>query len=103
MKWRIKDPEEIADFSVDWSRFLNDQTISSVDWYIYDTDGTKTAVSPGDTVDGLTFLTSSNTSTVATARFSNGTVNNQYKITCSIIYGNSLRSERTIRLPVRET
>jgi hypothetical protein len=35
-KWPDKDPDEMLDYSVDWSRFLGDDTISSVTWYIYD-------------------------------------------------------------------
>jgi len=28
-KWPDKDPDEVVDYSVDWSRFLGDDTISA--------------------------------------------------------------------------
>lgn len=102
LKWPFKDPDETLDYSVDWSRFLGDDTILSVQWYVDDSDGTKTAIDPGGTVNGLTLTNQSSTSTVAIAVWSNGTPNYTYKVTCAITYGSSLTVERTIQLPVRE-
>ena len=102
MKWPFKDPDEVQDYSVDWSRFLNDFTISSVQWYIRDADGTKTAVSATETVDGLTLGTQSKTNTVATARWAGGTANKTYRVTCAITYNTSLVAERVIQLPIKE-
>ncbi len=102
MKWPFKDPDEIQDYTVDWSRFLGDYTIVSVQWYIRDSDGTKVAVNASETVDGLTLAAQTTTDTVATARWANGTVNKTYRVTCSIQYNTALVAERTIQLPIRE-
>lgn len=103
MKWPFKDPDEILDYSVDWSRFLpQGSSIDSVQWYIYDADGTKTAAAPVQTVNGLTLGAQSNTATVATVRFSDGDSGNTYRIGCAVTYNTVLVAERTIQLPVRE-
>ena len=41
-KWPDKDKDEILDYSIDWSRFLGDDTISGVSWFVDDNQGTKT-------------------------------------------------------------
>jgi len=102
MKWPFKDPDEIQDYSVDWSRFLGTDTINSVAWFVKAADGTKTAIANSGTVDGLTLFGSGNTTTVAVARWSNGTANKTYKVTCAITYANVLVAERVIQLPVKE-
>jgi len=102
-KWPFKDPDEELNYSVDWSRFLSTDTINSVTWYVDDSDGTKTQIGAGETVNGLTLSGQTNTGTVATAIFSNGTANTSYKVTCSINFGaDALVSERKITLPVKE-
>lgn len=102
MKWPFKDPDEILDYSVDWSRFLDGETITSVQWYILDADGTKTAVSPIQTVNGLSLNAQVNTTTVATARFANGNNNETYRVVCAVTYNGGLIAERTVQLPIRE-
>lgn len=102
MKWPFKDPDEIQDYTVDWSRFLDTFTIDSVQWYVEDADGTKTAIAATETVDGLTLSAQSATNTVATARWSAGTANKTYRVTCAITYNTSLVAQRVIQLPVRE-
>jgi hypothetical protein len=103
LKWPAKDPEEILNYSVDWSRFLNGETLISAQWYVYTTEGVKTAIAPGGTVEGLTLQSIGNTTTVATAKFSGGTVNRDYKIGCQITFGaTSLVAERSVILPIKE-
>lgn len=103
LKWPFKDPDETLNYSVDWSRFLGTETINSVTWYVNDSDGTKTAFIPGSTVNTLTLEGQSNTDTVATAQFSGGTANTNYKITCAINFStDALIAERTINFPVKE-
>jgi hypothetical protein len=102
MKWPIKDPSEILDYSIDWSRFLEGSVIQSVQWYIRDADGVKTAVSQSDTVNGLTLFSQVSTNTVATARFGAGINNTQYRITCAVTYDTHLVAERVVQLPVKE-
>lgn len=102
-KWPFKDPDKSLYYSIDWSRFLgDDDTIASVQWYVDDSDGTKTSIMVGETVNGLTLAGQSTTDTVATVIWSGGTANTIYKITCAVSYGDSLVVERTIQLPVRE-
>jgi hypothetical protein len=102
MKWPIKDPNEILDYSVDWSRFLESSVIQSVQWHIEDEAGVKTAVSQSDTVQGLTLFSQVSTNTVATARFGAGLNNTKYKVTCTITYDTHLIAERVVQLPVKE-
>lgn len=105
-KWPNKDPDEQnVDYNVDWSRFLGDDTISSVDWYIYDADGNKgSALSDSTVVNGLQFVTkSTNTAnTVATIRLSLGTNNVRYRIVCRINTSDNGYFERSIYLRVKE-
>ena len=102
MKWPFKDPDEVLDYSVDWSRFLDKHVIQSVSWYIKDADGVKTSITTGQTVDGLTLYSQVSTNTVATARFGAGILNKKYKVTCAVTYDTHLVSERVIQLPIKE-
>jgi hypothetical protein len=101
-KWPDKDKDEILDYSIDWSRFLDTDTISAVTWYIDDADDVKTQVSATDVVNGLQFVQGTNTSTVATIRLSLGTNNIRYKITCRITTTGALQYERSVFLRIRE-
>ena len=109
-KWPNKDPDESLDYSIDWSRFLGDQTISTnprIAWFIDDADGVKTSATFNQnvTVDGLiskgAFQTQTNT--VATIRLEGGTVNKTYKLTCRMTSApNGLIAERTVKLRIKE-
>lgn len=103
-KWPDKDPDETGDFSVDWSRFIPETTLSGASWSIKDASGTKVAVNSGDVVNGLQFITStiSADTKVVTARFALGTVNKTYTTSCSITTGNGLTFERSIQLRIKE-
>tara|TARA_B100000902_G_C27160738_1_gene838596 strand:- start:693 stop:1016 length:324 start_codon:yes stop_codon:yes gene_type:complete len=103
-RWPDKDPDETADFSVDWSRFIPDTSLSAASWTIKDASGTKVSVNNGDVVDGLQFITStiSAATKVVTARFALGTVNKTYSTSCSITTGNGLTFERSIQLRIKE-
>jgi len=101
-KWPDKDKDETIDYSVDWSRFLGSDTIASVTWYIDNASDAKTQVADADTVNGLQFVTGTNTNTVATIRLSLGNNNLRYKITCGITTASSLTYERSIFLRIRE-
>jgi hypothetical protein len=103
LKWPPKDPDEKLGYSIDWSRFLGADTISSVAWFITDADGTKVAVGAGNSVNGLNFVDQANTGTVALGVLSAGTNNTSYLVTCQITFGaDNLVSERKIKLPIRE-
>ena len=101
-KWPDKDKDEILDYNIDWSRFLDTDTISSVTWFIDDENDVKTEVSATDIVNGLQFVQGTNTSTVATIRLSLGTNNVRYKVTCRITTAGALQYERSVFLRIRE-
>jgi hypothetical protein len=101
-KWPDKDKDEVLDYNIDWSRFLGDDTIVGVSWYIDDADGVKTSVSPASVVNGLQMVQQTNTTTVATIRLSLGTNNIRYRISCQITTTEGLQYERSVFLRVKE-
>ena len=42
-KWPDKDPDETIDYSVDWSRFIPNDTLSASNWFVQDAAGAKEA------------------------------------------------------------
>jgi hypothetical protein len=101
-KWPDKDKDEITDYSVDWSRFLGDDTLAAAVWFIHDADGVKTQVNPASIVNGLQFVQGTLSDQVSTARFSLGTNNVRYTVVCQITTGKGLQYERSIFLRVKE-
>lgn len=102
LKWPNKDPDEKLDYSIDWSRFLDGDTISTVTWKIKDADGVKQTWGSTLVVNGLQHVSSSNTDTVATIQIALGNANTNYDIYCQILTGASITTERRIILKVRE-
>lgn len=102
LKWPNKDPDEQLDYSVDWSRYLDTDTISSVVWKIDDADGDKQTWAQASVVNGLQYISSSNNNTVATIQLGLGTANVTYSIYCQITTSASVVTERKILLKVRE-
>lgn len=103
LKWPNKDPDELVDYSIDWSRFITPATINAATWYIDDADGVKTELVPsGQIVHGLQLISATITDTVATARVGLGTNNIRYKLYCNITTSEGLQFERTIFLRVKE-
>jgi hypothetical protein len=103
-RWPNKDPDEILDYSVDWSRFLDINTISSVIWFVNDGSGTKTVLTPTGTVNNLrsTGQTISSNNKIATIHLADGTNNLQYTLFCQISDNTGNIAERSIKLKVRE-
>jgi len=101
-KWPDKDKDEITDFSVDWSRFLGTDTLSAAVWFVNDADGLKTQIGDSEVVNGLQFVQGTLSGKVSTARFSLGTNNTRYTVTCQITTGAGLQYERSIFLRVKE-
>ena len=101
-RWPDKDPDETVDYSVDWSRFIPNDTLSANTWFIHDAAGAKEQVSNAEVVDGLQFVQSTISGKVATARFALGTNNKQYKTVCQITTGDGLVFERAIFLKIKE-
>jgi len=100
-KWPNKDPDEILDYSVDWSRFLGSAIISSVSWFVDDADEVKTAFGDTDVVNGLQKVTQTETTTVATIRLALGTNNVQYKLYCQMTDDQGLTAERSVTIRIR--
>ena len=101
-KWANKDPDEVLDYSVDWSRFLNTATIGSVTWYVDDASGVKTLIGAGQTVDGIQNVSQTFTNTVATINLGLGTLNKEYKFYCRIQDSTGSTAERVIKLRIKE-
>ena len=101
-KWPDKDKDEILDYSIDWSRFLGDDTISGVTWFITGSVTGKTEVSNAVEVDGLQMVTGTYTTTVTTIRLSLGDNNSRYTISCQITTFEGLQYERSVYLRIKE-
>ena len=101
-RWPDKDKDEIVDYSVDWSRFLGEDTLSAATWFIKDASDITTLVEDSSVVNGLQFVTGTISGKVSTARFSLGTNNIRYTVICRITTGSGLQFERSIFLRVRE-
>lgn len=101
-RWPNKDPNEVLDYSVDWSRFLNGATISSVTWYVDDASGVKTAIAAGQVVNGIQNVAQTISNGVATINLGLGTNNVEYKFTCQITDNQGSIAERVIRLRIKE-
>ena len=104
-KWPSKNPDETVDFSMDWSRYLNDQaTIDNVTWFVDNASGVKTELAnANDIVNGIQFVGKSNTNTVATINVALGTNNLKYKFSCQIRDTSGTIAERTVTLPIKES
>jgi hypothetical protein len=101
-KWPSKDKDETLDYSIDWSRFLNGATISSVTWYVDDADGVTTAITAGSTVNGIQNVAQTISGGVATINLGLGTNNYDYKFTCRMADSTGSVAERVVRLKIKE-
>ena len=101
LKWPDKNPDQMEDFSVDWSRALRSgETISSVSWNINNTGVNSATPIDGIQVEYPSGLT--NTDTVATIRLQSGTVNTKYKVSCTITTSSSRELVQLVYLRVTE-
>ena len=111
-KWPFKDPDETLDYNVDWSRFLDTATISSVTWSVktpvYTTETTLaagetlTTASSSAVTDSIQNVSQTNTNTVATINIGGGVVNREYTFFCTIIDSTGSTAKRSIKLKVRD-
>lgn len=101
-KWPSKDKDELLDYSIDWSRFLSTATISSIIWYVDDSAGVKTAITAGNTVNGIQNVSQTISGSVATINLGLGTANYDYKFTCRMQDNTGSIAERVIRLKIKE-
>ena len=83
----LKDPDEILDYTFDWSTWLGADTIAS----------------DVVTVDaGLTKDSDSNTTTAVTVWLSGGTAGTAYKVSSKVTTAAGRTAERTIIITVKE-
>ena len=101
-RWPNKDPDETLDYSVDWSRFLGDKTISSVQWFLRDQNRVMQEITAGQNLNDITITSTTNTDTVATIFISGGLNNVDYKFTCRITNNLANTVERSIKIRMRE-
>jgi len=101
LKWQDKDPDDQVDYSVDWQAQLGNNTISSVVWKIF-TNGAFATWTQGTIVDGLQYVSSTNTNTVATLYLGLGTNFSVYNIICRMTASDATVIEQEVRLRVVE-
>ena len=101
-RWPNKDPDEQLDYSVDWSRFLGDANIVSIQWYVDNASGVKTLITATQVVNGIQNVAVSNTNTVATINIGLGTNNVEYKFYCRVTDTTGSQAERVIKLRIKE-
>jgi hypothetical protein len=101
-RWPNKDPDETLDYSVDWSRWLNGATISSVVWSVDNSSGVKTTIAASTTVNGIQNVSQTISGGVATINLGLGTANIEYKFYCTMSDSSGNVAERVIRLRVKE-
>lgn len=103
LRWPNKDKDEVLDFSIDWTRYLEtSETLSSVVWKIKNSSDEKVDFDPSETVNGLTLQTQSNTTTTATVYLADGTDNTQYTLYCNITTSTGRVAERPVKIRIRE-
>lgn len=101
LKWQDKDPDDQIDYSVDWTALLGTNTISTIEWKIY-TSGAWTTWTQAQIVDGLQYVSSTNTNTVATIYLGSGTAFTTYNIICRMTASDATIIEQEVRLRVVE-
>lgn len=84
----IKDPDAILDYPIDWSAWLEDDTIATSEWVAHD--------------DGITIDNDTNTATVTVVWLSGGTVGERYRLTNHIVTAAGREDDRTISVRIRD-
>lgn len=101
LRWPFKDPDEILDYYVDWTRRLYSES------ELEQSDAGETVV-PADTIStstftlpaGITANSSSNTTTVSQLWLSGGSIGQTYAILNEIVTAGGRRMDQTIRIRV---
>lgn len=111
-QWPFKDPDETLDYSIDWSRYLGDATLTTVVWsvrtpvYTTNTDLAAgedlTTASSGATTDSIQNVSQTNTNTVATINIAGGVANREYTFTCTATDNTGTVTQRSVKLRVKE-
>lgn len=101
LRFPDKDPADQFDYTVDWSRWLDTDTLATVTWKVKDTDDTLNTWTDAEVINGLQRVSASNTTTTATIQMSLGTAGVDYEIHCFITTTGGLSTSRKVRLKVR--
>ncbi|MAJ43733.1 MAG: hypothetical protein CBC83_02350 [Flavobacteriales bacterium TMED123] len=112
LSWPDKDPDETLDYSIDWSAFLGDATISNVQWAVKSNAfKPETNINPGQTItnissnaviDDIMLVSKTNTNNVASAYIGGGLNSETYVFYCTITDSLSRTSQRAIKLKVKD-
>jgi hypothetical protein len=110
-RWPVKDPDETLDYSMDWSRWLDTATISSVTWFVKTPEIGKTQIDAGETLttasgstvtDSIQNISQTNTNTVATLNLGGGVLTREYTFTCQIVDSTGSTAERSVKVAIRQ-
>lgn len=101
-KWPPKDPDELLDYSVDWSRWLGNASILICDWYVDDENNNKVKIIPGQVVNGIQNVSQLISDKTVTINLGLGTNNAEYKFYCQISTSTGSIVERVIRIKIKE-
>jgi hypothetical protein len=83
----LKDPDAVNDFTVDWSAWLDTDTIATSVW---------------SSPEGMTVDLATNTATSATIWLSGGTIGLRYRVTNHITTTAGREDDRTLSIRVQE-
>jgi hypothetical protein len=87
MEVKYKDPQDKVRYFIDWSAFLDTDTIATAVW-----------TSPA----ALTRSAETNTATRTYARFSGGTVGEEYVVTCHMVSAGGDEKDYSFIIAIRE-
>lgn len=82
-----KDPDAELDYTLDWSQWLDSDTLSSASW--------------ATTPTGLSITNTTTTTTLAAVWLSGGSHGSDYDVRCRVVTAGGRTDDRTIRLQVR--
>lgn len=101
-KWPAKGPDEVLDYSMDWSRLIESPTtLTSASWFIEYEGGDRVAFNPANTVYGLTNNANSLSGKVTTIFLSAGVLNRTYKLYCQVSDSLGRVTERSVTIAIR--
>lgn len=86
LQWPNKDPDEVLDYTIDWTARLLEDTIASSLWIV---------------PVGLTVTTQSNTTTTTTVWLSGGTLATTYQVLNRIVTAGGRTMDQTVKLKIK--
>jgi hypothetical protein len=86
--WPFKDPDAVLDYPVNWSEWLQGDTLASVTW----------TIEKGSVVQDKSEFTD----TIATIWLSGGIVGEQCQVVCHIVTAAGREEDQTCKLAIKE-